>query len=344
MLGETEPAKVTRDNNVLGKHGIEVINSEITGINPKDMTVTTAGGEIDADYLVLALGAELDMGLVPGLANSAETFYTREGSVRLRGLLQNFNGGKIVLLIPKLPFQCPPAPYEAAMMLHSYFENRDIKEKTTINIYTVEKSPMGTAGPAIGKYIIERLTERGIGFHPQTQVASVDGNGKAVVLADGSRINYDLLIAIPPHTSTKVAKESGLVNEGGWVPVEPKTLEIKNSPSPGRIYAIGDMTSLTLPGRFMPDMPLVLPKAGVFAEQQGIVVAEQIAGQILNRHTEAAFDGKGFCYIEIGGGKALRGDGSFFDLPNPTMNPREPDAVQLAEKKAWVENWMERYL
>jgi sulfide:quinone oxidoreductase len=344
MLGETEPAKVTRDINVLGKHGIEVINSEITDISPKELTVTTANGELEADFIVMALGAELNMGLVPGLPGAAETFYTREGAVRLRGVLQNFKGGKIVLLIPKLPFQCPPAPYEGAMLLHSYFQGRGLGDKTSIDIYTTEKAPMSTAGPAIGKYVVERLTERSIGFQTQQQVASVDGSTKAVVLADGTRIPYDLLIAIPPHTSTKVAKESGLVNEGGWVPVEPQTLEIKNSPSPNRVYAIGDMTSVPLPGRFMPDMPLVLPKAGVFAEQQGIVVAEQIAAHIMDRKTEAVFDGKGFCYIEIGGGKALRGDGSFFESPNPTMIPREPDAAQLAEKKVWVKEWMEKYL
>ena len=126
--------------------------------------------------------------------------------------------------------------------------------------------------------------------------------------------------------------------------MEPLTFEIKNSPSPKRIYAIGDMTSVSLPGRFMPDIPLALPKAGVFAEKEGIVVAEHIAGHILNRETKAAFDGKGFCYIEVGGGKALKGDGSFFDLPNPTMTPHEPDAAQLAEKKAWVDDWLKRYL
>ena len=344
MLGEVEQERISRPLSTLKRHGIEVLHTEIQRINPAELIVTTADGELNADYIVMALGAELDMALVPGLAEAAETFYTREGAVRLRGILENFNGGKIVLLIPRIPFQCPPAPYEAAMMLHSHLETRGLRRKTSIDIFTAEKAPMATAGPTIGKYIVERLGERGIGFHPQCQVQSADGAGKVVVLADGTRIPYDLLIAIPPHTAPQVARDSGLVDGSGWVPVDSQTFEIKNSPSPERIYAIGDMTTVPLPGRFMPDIPLALPKAGVFAEKEGIVVAERIAGHILQRETSAAFDGKGFCYIEVGGGKALRGDGSFFDLPNPTMTPREPDAAQLADKKAWVDNWLERYL
>jgi sulfide:quinone oxidoreductase len=230
------------------------------------------------------------------------------------------------------------------MMLHSHFQTRGIRQKLNIDIYTVEKAPMATAGPAIGKYIIDCLGERGIGFHPQCQVQRIDGSGKAMVLADGTRVSYDLLIAIPPHTSPRAVRDSGLVNAAGWVPADPHTLELTDTPKQNRIFAIGDVTSVPLPGRFLPDMPLVMPKAGIFAERQGLVVASRIASHILGREPGEVFDGKGFCYIEVGGGKALRGDGSFFDLPHPTMTPRSPDAMQLAEKKAWVDSWMTKYL
>ncbi len=53
----------------------------------------------------------------------------------------------------------------------------------------------------------------------------------------------------------------------------------------------------------------------------------RIGAHILGREPEELFDGKGFCYIEVGGGHAMRGDGSFFELPRPTMNPRTPDAA-----------------
>jgi len=230
------------------------------------------------------------------------------------------------------------------MLIDSYLEGRNLRGKSSIDIYTVEKAPMGTAGPEIGKFIIGLLEERGIGFHPQSQIQEVDGSGKTVLLADGTKIPYDLLIAIPPHSAPRAVRESGLAAPSGWIPADPITLELANSPRPGKIYAIGDVASVPLPGRFAPDVPLVLPKAGIFAERQGRVVASRIAAEIQGNGKGDSFDGKGFCYIEIGDEKALRGEGSFYEMPHPVMNPRTPDHIQFAEKKAWVESWMATYL
>lgn len=203
---------------------------------------------------------------------------------------------------------------------------------------------MATAGAAIGGFIAERLEERGIGFHPQCQVRHVDGTRKRVHMADGTEVAYDLLIAVPPHTAARVVRESGLTSQAGWVPVDPRSLEIASTPAPYRVFAIGDVNSVPLPGRFSPEVPLVLPKAGVFAEGEGTVVASRIAAHVTGREPDEAFDGKGFCYIELGEGQALRGDGSFFELPHPAMTPRAPDAAQWAEKRAWAETWLATYL
>ncbi|MCM2272754.1 MAG: NAD(P)/FAD-dependent oxidoreductase [candidate division Zixibacteria bacterium] len=344
MLGQAEPGRVVRSLDALTPHGIEVRQSDVKRIDLAKKEIETEDGSLRPDYLVIALGADVEMAGVPGLADAGETFYTREGAIRLRRILGDFTGGRIVLLIPRTPFKCPPGPYEAAMMLRSYLHERKIDQRSSIDIYTVEKAPMSTAGPEIGKYIIERLKERAIGFHPQSDVQSVDGAGRAVVLADGSRIPYDLLIAIPPHVGPRAVRESGLVSASGWIPADPGSLEVANSPHPNQIFAIGDVASVPLPGRFNPEMPLVLPKAGVFAERQGITVAGRIASDILERDLADEFDGKGFCYIELGGGQALRGDGSFYNMPNPIMLPGPANDSQLTEKKAWVDSWMAKYL
>ena len=344
MLDLVSPESVTRSLDVLGKSGIEVLNTDIQKIDPESLTVTTAAGNLRGDYLVIALGAGLDMSAVPGLKEAAETFYTRDGAVRLRGVLKEFQGGRIVLLIPKLPFQCPPGPYEAAMLLGSHLRERGLSDKTTIEIHTVEKSPMATAGPEIGAFIKDRLAERGIGYFPQTQVARVDGASKSVVTSDERSIPYDLLIAIPPHNAPAAVRDSGLCGASGWVAADSQTLEMAASPKAGRVFAVGDVNSVALPGRHAPDVPLVLPKAGVFAERQGMVAAGRIAAHVLGREPEEIFGGEGFCYIELGSGQALRGDGNFFALPRPTMTPSESSAALLAEKRAWVDGWMAKYL
>jgi len=203
---------------------------------------------------------------------------------------------------------------------------------------------MSTAGPEIGNYIKGELQKRGIGYHPLRKVERADPDRKVIMFENGSSVPYDLLIAIPPHEAPAAARASGLTSQIGWIPVDPKTLELAAAHEAHRVYAIGDVASVTLPGRFQPDTPLVLPKAGVFAESQASVVAKAISSHILGRESTDRFDGKGFCYIEIGNSRALRGDGSFFELPHPVMTPCEPDAAQYAAKKQWVADWIATYL
>jgi sulfide:quinone oxidoreductase len=195
---------------------------------------------------------------------------------------------------------------------------------------------MNTAGPELGQYIREQLAQRGIGFHPQKRTARVDGAAQRIVFEDGSETRYDLLIAIPPHEAPKVVRDAQLTNQSGWIPVDPQTLQVKTAPEMGKVYAIGDVTTVPLPGRFKPDMALSLPKAGVFAEAHGRVVAHQIAAKILTRAPSETFDGRGYCFLEVGGGRAVKADGAFFASPHPMMQKRAADAAQFRDKLDWV--------
>jgi sulfide:quinone oxidoreductase len=292
------------------------------------------------DQLVLALGAEPDMDAVPGLAKSAHTFYTVPGAEKLRSALDSFQGGRLVVLIPRTPFPCPPGPYEASLLIHAMLERRGIRQQTVLEVWTVEKSPMPTAGPQMGEKIIGELTARGIGFHPLNKAARVDDARRAVIFEDGRETSFDLLVAVPPHRAPQVVVEAGLAGSAGWIPVDPTTLEVKVPGIAPQVYAVGDVTSVSLPGRYDPSVGLALPKAGVFAAAQGEVVATRIAAALRGEPPTATFDGRGYCFIEVGGGRAMRGDGSFFDLPYPTMSAAVPDASQYKEKQEWVSSWL----
>ncbi len=80
-----------------------------------------------------------------------------------------------------------------------------------------------------------------------------------------------------------------------------------------------------------------LPKAGVMAEAQGEVVAQRIAAMVEDRMPTATSAGEGFCYLETGGGAAVKADGAFFSLPHPVMKKQAPTAEGFADKLAWVE-------
>ncbi len=93
----------------------------------------------------------------------------------------------------------------------------------------------------------------------------------------------------------------------GWIPVDPGTLE---TAYPG-VYAVGDVTSVGT------------PKAGVFAERQAAVVAEEIIARANGGRAEP-YDGRGICYIEFGAGQVAKVDVSFLPGQSPpaTSTPR----------------------
>ena len=337
MLGERTYDQISQLRVALLAPGVRFVEAKVQNIGLSNRTVSLESGSLNWDFLVIALGADLNPAKVPGLAEAAHTFYTVEGAQRLKVVLERFSGGDVAILIPRVPFKCPPAPYEAALLLHHAFESRGLAGKARLAIYTVEGAPMATAGPEMGQYIKGELAQRAIAFFPQRSASRVDGTAQRVVFEDGGEARYDLLIAIPPHEAPKVVRDAQLTNQSGWIPVDPQTLQVKQPPDAREVYAVGDVTIVPLPGRYKPDIGLSLPKAGVFAEAHGRIVAHRIAAKILGRTPDEAFDGKGYCYLETGAMRAVKADGSFFELPHPVMQKRTPDEAQFRDKLAWVE-------
>ena len=344
MLGERKVNQVQRSRNGLKRRGIDVIQAEIQWIDAAKHEVSTTRGVMQCDHLVIALGADYNMGAVEGLDRAAHTFYTVEGASRLHDTLAKFSGGDVVVLIPRSPFKCPPAPYEAALLLHDYFRKRGLGDKGRLALYTLEGAPMATAGPEIGQFVRGELSQRQIAYHPLKRTKTVNPESKRVTFEDGSEAGYDLLIAVPPHEAPKVVRESGLAGPTGWIPVNPQTLEVTAAGTGAHVYAIGDVTSVPLPGRFKADTPLILPKAGTIAEGHGRAVAAHIAARVRGNGNAPPYDGKGFCYIETGDRHAVRGDGDFFAMPNPTMRAQTPDMMQYEEKLEWVAKWLKTNL
>ena len=93
---------------------------------------------------------------------------------------------------------------------------------------------------------------------------------------------FDLFLGVPKHRVPDVVADSGMCVDG-WIPVDPVTLATQ---FPG-VYAVGDVTSVGT------------PKAGVFAEGQAAVVADEIIATVRGGGADG-YDGRGVCYLEFG--------------------------------------------
>jgi len=330
MTGTRTPEAIRRPLARLARKGIDVRIGVVEHIDPERRTVTVAGDRLAADYLVVALGAELAPDAIPGLAEAGHNFYSLGGAQSLWTALQGARAGRIVVLTAAAAYKCPAAPYEGAMLIEAWYRKQGLRDQVQIEVYAAEPAPMGVAGPHVSSAVTQLLAARRIPYHPAHQVTSVDPAAKRLAFANGAQADFDLLAYVPPHRAPAVVRESALTDDGGWVPVDRHTLQTRWP----RVYAIGDVVSIPLA------LGKPLPKAGVFAHREADVVAENIAHEIAGKPASARFNGHGECFIEIGDGKAGFGGGDFYAEPTPTVALRMP-SWRFHLGKVWVEKaWL----
>lgn len=332
MVGERLPADFSRPLARLAGRGVEFRQGSVTRIDPSGRQVEIDGRAMTADALVIALGADYAPEAIPGLREAGLDFYTLEGATAVRDALAGFTGGRIAILTAAPMYKCPAAPYEAALLVEDYLRRRGLGDGTTIEFFAAEAQPMAVAGPDVGAAVRGMIEARGIAYHPEHQVKAVDAAARRIDFANGTSAGYDLLLYVPPHRAPAVAREAGLTNEAGWIPVDRHTLQTKFE----GVFALGDITTIPL------KMGKPLPKAGVFAHGQAETVAGNIAHAWTGKGAPRRFEGYGMCFIEAGGGRAGIGKGNFYAEPTPQVDVRGPSLMWHAGKILYEKYWLYR--
>lgn len=314
-----EPLTAGRGRLVDLEHfGIAFRHGTVTEIDPANRAATVDGERLKADALVVALGSRLATETVPGFDEQVHNLYDPQGLADVRRAVRDFQGGRVSVGVYGLPYKCPPAPYEIAIMAGQFFVQRGIEAH--IEVFTPLPASLPIVGQAGCGVIDGRLAEHGIRFLPAHVVTSVDGDR---VTFGREQRRYDLLLGVPPHRCPHVVVQSGLTAGGEWARVDVRTLE---TAYPG-VYAIGDVTAVPMAN----GKPL--PKAGVFAEAQGLVVAQRIAATFEGRAAQTTFEGKGGCFLEVGDGQAMVVEGHFMARPQPRVSLSAASAENLEKKK-----------
>ncbi len=333
MVGERRLSQFSRPLNRLQRKGIEFRNTEVEALDLENRVVATASGNLDYDSLVVSLGAQLAPETVSGFEEMAHNLYTPDGCEQIHAALEDLTEGVVGILITAMPFKCPAAPYEAAFLAESFIRRKGIRRNVEIHLFTPEHAPMPIAPPALGDAIADMLAARGIHYHPLFTFKELRPETREVVSSDGRSHRVDLLIGIPPHQAPEVVRSSPLLGVSGFIHVDPRTLQTDYED----VFAIGDVTTVKLPNG------KALPKAGVFAHSEAKVVAQRIAEGADGKMSNAAFDGHGYCWIELGDGRAGFAGGDFYAKPDPQVKVRRPGRPfhwgKIAFEKWWLHHW-----
>lgn len=312
------------------KKGIEFVNEAAKAIDTNQKKVRTATRELSYDYLIIAAGVELAPEKISGLSKNSMSLYDLEDGPKIRQKILEMKSGKLAFVIAGMPYKCPPAPFEAALIISTMLREIGTRDSISIDFYSLAPMTLPAAGPDVSKQLLDILESENIRFYANHKTMSVEQN--LIKFEDGSAEKFDLLISVPPHKAPKVVYDSNLAQEGQFISVKRDCrTQFEN------VYAIGDVTTM------MATDKIAVPKAGIFAEGQGIAVARDIISQIKKEKTDYVFEGKGGCFVEMGktAGYVYV---DMFSQPNPITRLDKPAEEHLVEKQTFEQERLAKWL
>jgi sulfide:quinone oxidoreductase len=316
--------------NELPKKQINFIKDEIIEINPENNFIKTKSENISFDFLIISMGAVLAPEKIPGLVENGFNLYDHNQLDKIHQKLNKIENGKIAIVIMGMPYKCPPAPFEASLLIDSMLRKRGIRDSVQIDFYSPAPITLPAAGPEVSKQILDLVNSEKIIFHNSKKIKCVESKK---LIFENDEANFDILLAIPPHVAPKVIYDSNLAKEPGFIPID------RDCKTPYQnIFAVGDVTSLVV------NDSMAVPKAGIFAEGEGITVAKNIISKLESKETSVLFDGKGGCFLESGKDTASILEVDMFTDPKPSTHLTEPTSDNLSKKLDFEKERLSKWL
>jgi sulfide:quinone oxidoreductase len=316
-VGRLSPDELYRDQKSLLEPGIEFFVDPAEKFELDKKQVVTKGGKTHAyDILVIATGSRMYPESIPGLAESAEFFYTEESALKMFKRLREFQGGRVVIAVG-VPHKCPMAPLEITFMLYDYFKDRGMLDKVQLH-YTY---PIGRTHSLenVAKWATPEFERLGITYETLFNMKEVDGGKKIVRSEEGTEAQYDLLIAIPAHKGMEVVEKNGL-GQSGWIPTDRHRLNMEGRDN---VFVLGDTTNLPI------------SKAGSTAHFEADALADNISSLVKIGSSVRDYDGKVFCFIEAGKDRATYAMFDYLNPPNPMPPTKAVHWFKLAYNKMY---------
>jgi len=312
----------TRSLRDLERKDIRVVQADVTAVDVTSRHIATSDGSFEADALIVALGSRpapkhRQMLDAPG----AHDLYDIAALPAIRTTLAEITTGRVVVSILGGPFKCPPAPYEAALIVDSLLRDRGVRNDVEVVVTSPQPMTLPVAGVDASQYVAGHLDDHGIQLRAEHRVTGVDADRRTVTFAD-DELGFDVLLGVPADALPEVLVAADIAGESGWLEPDPRSLRL----SPDRVFAVGDCTRI-------PTATAQLPHAGVFAAAQGRIAARNAVAD-LTGSAEVTFDGHGYCFLELPGERVAFVEGDFYaDPPDVSLTPA--DHRQFLRKQAY---------
>ncbi len=301
--------------------GVRVVQDLASDIDGNGKSVTLAGGtRLPYDKLVLSPGIDFRWEAIEGYDEQTSRLVPHawkagEQTRLLKSQLEAMpDGGVFILSSPPNPFRCPPGPYERASMVAHYLKTNKPRSKVLILDSKDAFSKQGLFTDGWKRFYGEMI--EWVPLSKDGKVVRVDAAAQEVETEFGTRHKGAVLNVVPPQKAGVIAERAGVVNESGWVPINPRTFE---STQIADIHVVGDAT-----------VAAPMPKSGFCANAQAKVAAAAIVASLAGRETPSP-SWANTCYsliapdygVSVAGIYRLE-DGKIIEVPGSGgLSPRE---------------------
>ena len=269
LAGQAELIDLTRGYGALpGKYGVRMVYDEVVAIDPEKQRVELDGDDpLPYDRLIVSPGVDLLLDEIPGLRDAAarqrvlHAWKAGPQTIALKRQLEDMpDGGVYAITIPKIPYRCPPGPYERACQVAWYFKQYKPKSKVLI----LDANDKVQSKEALFTQVWSDWYAGIVEYRPNSTLLDVDAKTLTAKL-EFEDVKADVLNVIPPQRAAKIAADTGLITANNkWAGVDFLTYE---SVARKNIHVLGDAI-LAAP---------LMPKSGHMANQHGKVAAAAIA-------------------------------------------------------------------
>ncbi len=309
-FGIYKPEDVIKPKSTFIPAGVEMLYEEAEKILPEANAILLKNGQqLTYDYLIIATGTSLRPEETPGVKGNLYykdifDFYSIEGATALAKKLRAWEGGKLVVAIPELPYKCPVAPLEFIFLAEAYFTEQGIRDKVDLTYVTLMSGAF--TKPIASKMLGELLEEKNINVVTDFYTEKVDNETKQLVSYEDRKVDFDILTIVPVNMGSKIIEESCMGDDMGFVPTNKHTLQ---SDKYENVFVLGDAANLPT------------SKAGSVAHFAAEILIDNLIHSIEGRPLTAKFDGHANCYIETGYGKGALIDFNYDTEPLPGTFP-----------------------
>lgn len=293
--------------------GSDWIREYVAEFHPEqNYVVTREGRKIGYDFLVVALGIQIDWGKIPGLREGIGSHqicsnYSYHQVDYTWECVRNFQGGTALFTMPNTTVKCGGAPQKIMYLADDAFRRSGVRDKSQVifasaqgSLFAVERYRNTLEKVAARKGIDVRLKQNLVELRPDQKVAIFEH----VDTRERTTIPFDMIHVTPPMSPPDIIKTSPLANEAGWVEVDKFTLQ---HPRFANVFSLGDCSGLPT------------SKTGAAIRKQAPVLVRNLIAAIQGQPLQAKYDGYTSCPLVTGYGKLVLAEFDYEGRPQETF-------------------------